>query len=237
MMEIMYMSKLEAEEIMRSANGNTSILAQGLPPSYEKLKRDLQYRYFIMTNELEKTNQLERKKYQVDYNFGLILYELIFKHFGDDLSMRVLSNNDFWIYLSVRVIPNVVAQRWGIENHTRYYEMDRRIWLSNLWWYVHLSWQGSLEDTRKILEIMNTDTILNLVERPSKEGYDTSLTRSIMNHYYRWRIDKKSNASKRDVFRVLLVQNTLYLNTIEPGSFNDIDDYVKFLFESIGEEI
>lgn len=233
----MYMSKLEAEEVMRSANGRTSVLSQGLTQEYKNLKLALQSKFFNLSSQIEKQRINDKKKYQIDYNFGLILYETLFQVFGEDFSMRVISNNDFWIYLSVRVIPNIVAERWGIDNHTRFYEMDRRIWLSNLWWYVHLSWQGKLEDTKKILEVMNTDTILNLVERPSREGYDTTLSRSIMKHYYLWRKNKHKDQGNRDVFRLLLVQNTFYLKTIEPGSFKHIDDYVKFLFKSIGEEI
>ena len=87
-------------------------------------------------------------------------------------NLRAAANDDFWRYLSIKVIPDVVAERWGYENESHYWSKPARIWLRSIWWYVHLSWQGDMQTTAKVLEAscFTTDSILNLEERTGRKG-------------------------------------------------------------------
>ena len=35
-------------------------------------------------------------------------------------------NNGMWRYLSICVIPDIVAKRWGIDNHDRYWKKHQQ---------------------------------------------------------------------------------------------------------------
>ena len=50
-----------------------------------------------------------------------------------------------------------------------FYKKGVRLYSGKLWWYIHLSWQGDLEQTKSILINNSTDTILQIVERPGKK--------------------------------------------------------------------
>ena len=120
----------------------------------------------------------DKKDYELDLYFGVKLYSYFNMIKG--FNMRLASNDDFWRYLSLKVIPDIVAQRWGVDNASHYYERGTRIWLKSIWWYIHLSWQSDEESTIEILKNNTTDEILNLVERAGGHGYYLNVYRNIM---------------------------------------------------------
>ena len=48
----------------------------------------------------------------------------------------------------IRVLPDIVYLRWL--NSSRFYSEPRSV-AESLWWYIHLSWQGTVEETLRIL--------------------------------------------------------------------------------------
>ena len=58
----------------------------------------------------------------------------------------------------------------------------RCIWLKTLWWYIHLSWQGTPEATYEVLKDNFVDNINKLIETPGR-GYRLSLFRNMMLEY------------------------------------------------------
>ncbi|MNR31467.1 hypothetical protein D3C85_1489790 [compost metagenome] len=97
-----------------------------------------------------------------------------------------------------------------------------------MWWTVHLTWQGSEEKTRKVLENVTTDTVVQLVERPGKGGFRIDLTRLI------FRMRRLRNPSQ-DQFRAIMKLNTAQIVLKEPvfcagGLFG----YVDALFADVG---
>ena len=164
--------------------------------------------------------------YLYDLNFGLALYEVLNPRTG--FNNRVATNDDVWRYLSVRVVPDIVRVRWqGNANEDRIFRMNRRIWLKQIWWYIHLSWAGSIEATRERLASNTTDTIMNLVERPGL-GYYVELYREIMKQY------ALIEDSSRNGFRSILKLNTALLPVTYPElAEGGIEGYVQYLFDSI----
>ncbi|OFS29445.1 MULTISPECIES: hypothetical protein [Abiotrophia] len=164
--------------------------------------------------------------YLYDLNFGLALYEVLNPRTG--FNNRVATNDDVWRYLSVRVVPDIVRVRWqGNANEDRIFRMNRRIWLKQIWWYIHLSWAGSVEATRERLASNTTDTIMNLVERPGL-GYYVELYREIMKQY------ALIEDSSRNGFRSILKLNTALLPVTYPElAEGGIEGYVQYLFDSI----
>mgnify|MGYP004576045169 CR=1 FL=1 len=169
-------------------------------------------------------DKVEKLSYEFDLEFGLKLYEIL--NLGFDFTNRVASNDTIWRYLSIKVIPDIVHSRWGL-NNVRYLT-SRRIWLKNIWWYIHLSWAGSVRETYEILKDNNTDTVMQLVERPGL-GYYTDLYREIMRQY-------ASRGNKnRLLFRNVLKLNTALLPMTYPELMDGgIEQYVSYLFNKSG---
>jgi hypothetical protein len=71
------------------------------------------------------------QSYEYDLNFGIKLYEYFSKI--DGFNESIASDYDFWRYLSIKVVPDIVEKRHGLVP-SYYYEKNVRIYLSTLWW-------------------------------------------------------------------------------------------------------
>jgi len=160
-----------------------------------------------------------------DMKVGLALYRVL-SEAGMDI--RTAADDGWWRFLSLRVLPDLVRSRWDSAPPVRYWKGRSRIWLRALWWTVHLTWQGTEENTRKVLESVTTDTVVQLVERPGKGGFRIDLTRLI----FKMRLLRKPS---QDQFRAIMKLNTAQIVLKEPvfcegGLFG----YVDGLFADVG---
>lgn len=157
-------------------------------PSYEDFRSEL---IDTFKKALEETGG--KMNYLLDLRMGIKLYQLLSP--GKNFSVIQSNDNDIWRYISVKVMPDITYLRYpdpeqgvrdegGRLNHKRFYAGTRRIWLKTLWWYIHLSWQGSEKDTFKVLKGNGVDNINKLIETPGR-GYRISLFRAMMLEYYR----------------------------------------------------
>ncbi len=128
-----------------------------------------------------------KMNYLLDLRVGLCLYRLM--PLGKDFSIVSANDDDIWRYISVKVMPDITYMRYPDPakgdvriNSKRFYRGIRRIWLKTLWWYIHLSWQGTEEKTFEVLKNNATDNINKLIETPGK-GYRLSLYRNLMREY------------------------------------------------------
>lgn len=207
---------------------NQQIHEEKLDHNYLKLRKFLLDRY-----ELYKEQKYE--KYELDLNLGLDFYE--FLNNEKDFNRAYESNVDFWKYIAVFVIPDIIADRHGIENVEYFYKKNVRIYPYAIYWYIHLSWQGTKELTLEVLKNNTTDEILQLVERPTKIGINLDLYRTIMFKYNE--IDKKErniyvNGKKISKFRVILMENTSKLVVVRPEIYpGGIKGYVDMLFTKV----
>lgn len=166
--------------------------------------------------------------YDIDLHTGLAIYELLNEDFG--FNERLAAQDDIWRYISIVIIPDIIYRRHGLKSG-RYYEHPRRIWLKSMWWYIHLSWQGSKQTTFEVLENNTTDTIAQLVERTGLNGYRVNFTRELMVEFYK-EYNDLPGTQRTSLFRRVLKLSTARTKIIEPSLVEGgINIYVKGLFE------
>ena len=184
-------------------------------PEYEELRKALCMLFDATLLALKITDkQISEKNnaYQVDLLFGLSLYDLLNAKY--EMNVRLAATEGIWRYLSVCVVPDLVERRYGKEHPDRFWKKPRRIWLRVLWWYIHLSWQGSFSSTKEILKENTTDEILQLVDRCGRGGYRVDLYRELMRKNAEL---NKTVPKSQQLFRKIMVLNTARVQVIEPA--------------------
>ena len=156
--------------------------------------------------------------YELDIRIGLCLYSWLNSKNGFTTVMA--NDDDIWRYLSCKVFPDITHLRYPPSktdqneghrlNTKRFYAHTRRIWLKTLWWYIHLSWQGTEASTYRVLKDFGTDTISDFIERPGK-GYRLPLYRAMMKEY-----SMVSNKSA-NLFNRIQKQNLVNCRNVEPA--------------------
>lgn len=208
---------------------------------YEKIRVELQK----FAQDL-KNNNTDITDYYTDVHMGLFLYNYLEKKSG--FSMRVASNDDFWRFMSIKVVPDLVGERWGYDNESHYWTKPSRIWLRQIWWYVHLSWQGDIKTTEMLLESENfsTDTILNLEERTGRNGTYIEVYRFIMYFYARlpktvidnYNMTVRKHGKHATLFRTVMKLNTAKSMVVDPALYlGGPIEYVKSLFMDVGVHV
>lgn len=213
----------------------------------ELLNNDIDNDYIIIREKLEVffletdnswNSNIATLDYYRDVDFGIKLYIYFKELFG--LNLRIASNFNFWRYLSIVIIPHIVAKRWGYDNEDHYWKKPLRIWLATIWWYIHLSWQGNAEDTKKLLLKFNTDIVLNLVERSGKEGRNFEVSNLIMKVYGylpKETIAAYGNKTQKSdsLFRAVMRLNTARIIVSEPAFCQGgVRGYVLGLYKAVG---
>ena len=179
--------------------------------SYDEFKRDILNKFYETLHELNiGVDDVKSKAYDVDYIFGIKLYNLMtFKY---KISENEAGNEDVWRYIQLKVCPQIIKYRYGI-NEDRYYKTARRMWLETL-----------KENT--------TDTILNIIDRTGTYGYRRELFNEILYKKYLYKV------TDRDQFRKIMTLNTMKIQVIDPFLVNGgIEKYVEELFVESGVEI
>ncbi len=211
-----------------------------LSSDYQEIRDDIYKIYMTVYTDLSKKN-----KYKEDAEFALALYD----YFNSKVwfNLRLASDSEFWAYLSLCVVPQIVGERWGDDNEDHFWKRATRSWLLSSWWYVFFSWQGNREDTERLLlddKRFSTDTITSLVERAGYKGANENVYREIM-HYYgkisQSEIDKFMNKHRktsqriRSLFRIIMKLNTATCLTIDAALVEGGEKaYVKSLFQELG---
>lgn len=190
-----------------------------LPIEYRKIRQDL----------LNIAGTIE-KSYSFDLKFGTSLY--VYFNQLDGFNESIASNYDFWRYLSIKVVPDIVEKRHGLVP-AYYYEKNVRIYLSTLWWFIHLTYQGTIDKTLVCLKELNTDYILQLVERPGKNGIYVDIMRCIIRKISKLPIEiRNQKLNGANLFRRIMIQNTAKFENYNLVFEGKVDEYVDGLFKS-----
>lgn len=239
-MEIRRLNRGEAEKAMKEWIASYPQMPP-LDGDYAVLRSDLTGLFRSVLNNAE-AKGFKPRDYYTDAQFGLLLYTYLSNKTW--FSLRLAADDGFWRYLSLKVIPDVVAVRWGKDNDSHYWSIPGRVWLKQIWWYIYLSWTKDEYTTRKIIESPNcsTDTILNFVERTGKKGTCIDA--------YRWIIylysmipphlvsEYKKKGKNHDLFRVVMKINTARMMVVEPAlCAGGYKGYAKKLFVDAGLDI
>ena len=150
--------------------------AQVIPPEYREIRDRISSEYYNYRNSSE---------YEIDLRVGLALYELLLKD-EYKLMPTYANDDDIWRYLSVQVFLDITYLREPIHDrfgkyfsHDRVYRHTKRIWLKQLWWWIHLGWQGDAESTYKVLKKYGSGRISQVLERAGK-GYRVEVIRNLL---------------------------------------------------------
>lgn len=222
------------DEFKRGLIGWPQRLENSLSGDYQNLRKDVYSDFCNAKTEAMKCSRDPNKAYLQDLYFALYLHKTLAKY---GFSLRMASNDKVWMYLCVRIFPDIVYQRFSTDGQgipvDHYWRKSRRIYLKTLWWYIHLSWQEGidLEDSYKktfeILKNNSTDEILNLVERSGREGYRVDVYRCIMAEY----ATSKLRKSVKLLLRKVMVLNTARTALVEPAlAKGGVEGYVKELY-------
>lgn len=195
-------SKNEYYRILENCDFSSVDWSARLDSDYLSIRNYLVEKYY----ELKQSGY---KDYKLDYRFSLLFYDYFRQK--EWMTDRIAADYEFWSYIALIVIPDLVFDRFGAEDDKHYYAKGLRIWPYTLYWYAHLSWQGNIESTDKILSSSRccSDTILNLVERPGRNGTYIDLYRSIMFYFV------NSNPTK-DVDNIKLFRSIMKLALAKP---------------------
>lgn len=197
----------------------------------------LSVEYLSMRKDLLKIEEASRRKdlYESDLLFALKLYDYLnSKSFFND---TVAGNNDFWRYLCVCVVPDLVARRHGLVA-SYFYEKPGRIYLQAMWWFIHMGYQGTIESTYDALKELNTDYILQLVERQGRDGFYLEVSREIINVISKLPyvvVNRKVNGA--NLFRRVLIQNTAKQDNYNLAVDGKAKEYVEALFKACKVEV
>lgn len=239
-MEIRRLNRGEAEKAMKEWIASYPKLPP-LDGDYAVLRNDLTGLFQSVLNNVE-AKGFKPQDYYTDAQFGFLLYMYLSNKTW--FSLRLASDDGFWRYLSLKVIPDAVAVRWGKDNDSHYWSTPGRIWLKQIWWYIYLSWTKDGETTRKIIESPNcsTDTILNFVERTGKKGTCIDAYRWIIYLYSmippHMVYEYKKKGKNHDLFRVVMKLNTARMMVAEPAlCAGGYEGYAKKLFVDAGLDI
>lgn len=174
---------------------------------------------------LDKYNSIkdaEKNPYMRDLKLALKFYQFI--NGQQDFLDKYKANYQFWRYIAVYVIPDIIEDRFGVDALEHFYKKNVRVYPYTLYWYIHLSWQGSEKETFEILKDHNTDSILQIVERPLKKGINVELFRKIMKEYSTVNSENKTiiregkkTSLLRRVFKKLTSKLAILKPEIYPG--------------------
>ncbi len=226
-------TRKESEELFKNWQDDGTVTLIKLSETDQVLREELLSIEKKVQDQLGQQGEAKSNSYKFDLLFALGLYQ--FLSIENEVTEREASDDDFWRFISMNLIPDIVARRVGGLKASRFYHESRRIWVKTLWWYIYLSWQGTIEDTKSILNHNTTDTIVQLVERPGTGGYRVSFSRVLMRYFGRL-AEENPALHSTEMFRKVMRLNTARTRVVEPALVAGGEkDYVKELFEYFNE--
>jgi|SRR5690554_2708308 len=169
------------------------------------------------------------------YAFDLEVSKGIYEYFQklEWFTKLAESDYDFWKYIAIRIMPDLIYERHG-DIAEYYYKKNVRIYPFRLYWYFHLSFNEDIHSTYSMLKkpVFSTDTILQIVERPGKSGLDLDTFRTIIRKYSKFETKYYVNKNdvKFEILRSIMILNTAKNVTIFPSMYQDgIEGYVDLL--------
>ena len=208
-----------------------------LNPDYSTIRNELINIYSKVNKDIIDD---DRKEYITDVLFGLHLYGFFEKQSW--FNLRTAANDGFWRYISVAVIPDIVANRWGIHKDNYFWKQSNRLWPKSTWWYIHLTLHNSLDETKNILlsKNFNSDTIQGIVERTGKKGTFVEVYREIIYQYslldYNTLVKfrKQRSLGSDSLFRAIMRLNTARSLVTDPClSLGGVKGYVSSMIDEL----
>ena len=192
----------------------------------------------------EEIHGKDRKDYLTDVLFGIGLYKYLQKQ--EWFNLRTAANDGFWRYISVAVIPHLVSERWGISKDDYFWKKSNRLWPKTTWWYIHLAFHNSLDETKEILfsKNLNSDVVQGIVDRSGKKGTYIEVYRELILQYSLLeystivKFKKQLTFGSDSLFRAIMRLNTARCLVIDPCLVPDgVKGYVKSLIDDLTNKL
>lgn len=176
-----------------------------------------------------------------NYDFDLFLALKLYSYFNNGIlegfNESIASNYGFWRYVCIKVVPDIIIERHGLIKEY-FYAKNVRLYIPTLWWYIEMCYQGSVDKTYECLKDKSTDYILQIVERPGRDGMFLEVSRLIV-HYLSILPDGVVSAEcgGQTLLRRVMIQNTARGSNYNMILDNKADEYVRSIFLSCGVEV
>ena len=193
--------------------------------------------------EMRKTilSWLSKHPLTKNYDFDLFLALKLYSYFNhenfDGFNESVASNYGFWRFVCLMVVPDIIIERHGLIKEY-FYAKNVRLYIPTLWWYIEMCYQGSIESTYDCLKDKSTDYILQIVERPGRDGMFLDVSRLIVRYLSILPDDVVSaECGGQTLLRRVMIQNTARGSNYNMILDNKADEYVRGIFSSCGVEV
>ncbi|MCX6159231.1 MAG: hypothetical protein NTY74_14720 [Ignavibacteriae bacterium] len=186
----------------------------------------------VLSNKFVECKQNGKNEFSIDLVMSLAFYEYLKP--GVNIDMRTLASNEFWYWISIKLIPDLIFKRYPNMNKAslekRFFDRVTRMWPFMMWWGAHLIWQGDYDKTLNILQNGFTVTAFETLLDRGGRGYREDLFRAIALKYSNIFRDYRTN--DKVLLRQVITLNSLRINNIEPVFYTGgIEGYVNELFE------
>ena len=174
-----------------------------------------------------------RRAYLYDLEFGLRMYNYLSElGFG----LWEAADNGCWAYISIKIVPDIVYNRWGDYNEDRFYKRNWRLWLKALWWYVHITEDSAsakfdIDSTRELLKGNSQDIIYLLLDHVG-DGFRDSTYHLLMKRYCEACNANEIGGNHEDFFRSIMLQHQINSTVIDPVLSNE-KAYVEALYSRV----
>ena len=218
-----------------------------LSPDYRALRNEITQAWNDACMAVQEGNYRKREiLYATDLHFAVSLYRIMCQW---HISPKEASNDHLWIYLSVKVFPDLISMRFTEKtdqetegtvnvNEARYWKNSSRIYLRCLWWYIHLSLQRcrtlelSLEKTYEKLQFNSVEIIYLLVEKGGRSWCNVEVYREIMSCFAGLQFRCENRA---ELFRKVISLHAARALTVQPCLYKGgIREYVSDIFDYFG---
>lgn len=231
-MKYIELEREEAEKIYNSIENDTTILDDTY---FSQL--DNEYTKIRNTIMSWLTEHPVTKNYDFDLFFAIKLYDFFSDKTYPDFNEAIASNYGFWRYICLKVVPDIIIERHGMIKEY-FYAKNVRLYIPTLWWYIEMCYQGSPELTYDCLKDKSTDYILQIVERPGRDGMFLDVSRLII--YYLSKLPEEVVSKKyndQTLLRRVVIQNTAKNLNYNMAIEGKVKEYVIGLFKSCGVEV
>lgn len=231
-MKYIELEREEAEKIYNSIENGTTILDDTY---FSQL--DNEYTKIRNTIMSWLTEHPVTKNYDFDLFFAIKLYDFFSDKTYPDFNEAIASNYGFWRYICLKVVPDIIIERHGTIKEY-FYAKNVRLYIPTLWWYIEMCYQGSPELTYDCLKDKSTDYILQIVERPGRDGMFLDVSRLII--YYLSKLPEEVVSKKyndQTLLRRVVIQNTAKNLNYNMAIEGKVKEYVIGLFKSCGVEV
>ena len=228
-MIITSISREEAKEQFNkylAANEVSDVVFNKLNSDYLELRKDL----LNIESECQ-----GKEKYEFDLLFAKKLYEYFAKK--DYFNINIAGDIGFWRYLCTFVVPDLIERRHGLVARY-YYEKNGALYLQAMWWYFHMGFQVDSQTTYNMLRKLNTDYIMQIVERQGKDGFYLDVYREIIRVICSLPDEtRKKLVGGSSLFGRVLIQNTAKQDNYNLTVDGKSNIYVCDLFSSCKVEV